>query len=99
MDKNNVNIIVSAFKSYLEHIYEKYKKNFEVLKLRDYELKEGNYHDFITFNIYMRGNYQFYNEKIVHKVIDEIYKFKDFNTLFTTERDTHFYFVFVYYDK
>jgi len=86
-------IIINSFKSYLEFVKEKYSKNIEFIKLKNFTIKEGDYGDYITFYIFIKYNY-ISKSNDIHQIVDRVYKFTDFDKLFVTDRDVHFYYIF-----
>jgi hypothetical protein len=93
-DNQKFDIVINAFKSYLDMIKNQYSKTLVGLHLKKYEIKIGKYHDFITFYIYTQYSPNYFNTGDVNNIVEMVYKFGDFNKYFGMEKDLQFYFIF-----
>jgi len=87
-------IVIGAFKSYLDTIKHKFPKTLVNLTLKKHEIKIGQYHDFITFYIYPEYSGNYFNAGDINNIVEMVYKFGGFNKYFSMEKNLEFYFIF-----
>lgn len=92
--KKGFKIIISAFKQHLDTIRKQYPKNLLKLECWEVEISEKTYSDYITFKINARYNHDLSNREVINYVVNEIYKFSDYEKLFGLDKEVHFFYIF-----
>jgi hypothetical protein len=92
--KEGFKIIIGAFRQHLETIRKQHPKNLLKLELKDVEISEKEYSDYLTFNIIAQYNYNLPNQEVISYVVDEIYKFSNYEKLFGLNKGVHFFYIF-----
>ena len=92
----NIDIIKNSFSTYLKNIKNKNSKDIRELYLERTEYKELTYGIYITFYIVSKYNINIKSSnKVIRNTVDDIYKFSNFESFFTSEKTLNFYYIFI----